>query len=146
VVDQVDQVYEVRTSAADYVIWVMGAMLLAGQAVFYVVSRDAVLLAIPGVLVACGLVGATIYWAFYAPLRAVLTDEGIRFEAKARQIFVRWGELDTVRSWGRFSGARSPLTFQTFAGRSIRMPSRIHDLHHMLVEIERRSPRTKVTY
>jgi hypothetical protein len=145
VVDKVDQVYEVRTLAAGYVVWVMGAMLLAGQAVFYVVSGDAVF-AIPGALVACVLVGASIYWAFYAPLRAVLTDEGIRFEAKARQIFVRWGELDTVRSWNRFSGASGPLTFQTFAGRSIRMPKRIHNLHHMLVEVERRSPRTKVTY
>jgi hypothetical protein len=145
VVDKVDQVYEVRTLAAGYVVWVMGAMLLAGQAVFYVVSGDAVF-AIPGALVACVLVGASIYWAFYAPFRTVLTDEGIRFEAKARQIFVRWGELDTVRSWNRFSGASGPLTFQTFAGRSIRMPKRIHNLHHMLVEVERRSPRTKVTY
>ena len=119
------------------------ALLLAGQAVFYVVLGDAVF-AIPVALAACVIVGVSIHWAFYAPFRAVLTDEGIRFEAKARQVFVRWAELDTVRTWSGFSGARSPLMFQTFAGRSIRMPKRIHDLHHMLVEVERRSPRTKV--
>jgi hypothetical protein len=44
-----------------------------------------------------------------------------------------------------FLRCRWALTFQTFAGRSIRMSKAVHDLHHMLVEVERRSPRTKVT-
>ena len=141
-----DEVYEVRTpSAANYVTRVVMVMAFAGEAVLFAFS-GAVVLAIPVAGFACFLVMLSIYGMFYAPFQAVLTDEGIRFDAKARQIFVRWGDLDAVRRWNRATGARTALTFQTFSGRSIRMSPRIHGLHHMLVEVEHRSPRAKITY
>jgi hypothetical protein len=84
-----------------------------------------------------------VFFGIWTPHRVTLNDSGVLLRAVVRRIRVPWAELVSVEPpwwdirhtalrWGRTRGL-AVLTLQAFP-----------DLHRMLVEIERRSPRTGV--
>jgi hypothetical protein len=85
-----------------------------------------------------------VFIGIWTPLRVTLDDSGVLLQAVVRQIRIPWEELESVEPpwwdirhvelrWGRTRGL-AVLTLQAFP-----------DLHRMLIEVERRSPRTYVS-
>jgi hypothetical protein len=86
----------------------------------------------------------SVLYGIWTPHRLTLDDSGVLLEAVVRRISIPWDELQSVGPswwdirhqslrWGRRRGL-AVLTLQAFP-----------DLHRILVEIERRSPRTYVS-
>lgn len=79
----------------------------------------------------------------WTPHRVVLDESGVLLEAVARRIRIPWDELESVEPpW--WDIRHEALRWRRSRGFAVWTLQAFPDLHRMLVEIERRSPRAHV--
>jgi hypothetical protein len=90
-----------------------------------------------------GIGGVGVFIGVWTPHRVELDDSGVVLHAVVRRIRISWDELESVGSpwWDVSHGS---LTWKRRRGLGVTTLQAFPDLHRMLVEIERRSPRTHV--
>jgi hypothetical protein len=91
------------------------------------------------IAIGCG----SVFIGVWTPHRVALDDSGVVLQAVVRRIRIPWDELESVGSpwWDVSHGS---LTWTRRGGLGVSTLQAFPDLHRMLVEIERRSPRTRV--
>jgi hypothetical protein len=98
---------------------------------------------VPGLLLLGGGCVATCI-GIWTPHRVVLDDSGVLLQAVVRRIRIPWDELESVEPpW--WDVRHEALTWRRSRGLAVSTLQAFPDLHRMLVEIERRSPRTRVS-
>lgn len=95
-------------------------------------------------LLLLGIGCVTLVVAIWTPHRVTLDEEGVLLQAVARRIRIPWDELASVEPpW--WDVRHSALKWRRTRGLGVVTLQAFPDLHTMLVEIERRSPRTYVS-
>jgi hypothetical protein len=84
-----------------------------------------------------------VFIGIWTPDRVVLDDSGVLLQAVVRHVRIPWDELESVAPpWWDFR--HESLKWRRSRGFAVVTLQAVPDLHRMLVEIERRSPRTHV--
>jgi hypothetical protein len=85
-----------------------------------------------------------VFIGIWTPHRVVLDDSGVLLQAVVRRVRIPWDALESVeRPW--WDVRHQSLKWRRSRGLAVVTLQAFPDLHRMLVEIERRSPRTHVT-
>jgi hypothetical protein len=85
-----------------------------------------------------------VFIGIWTPHRVVLDDSGVLLRAVVRRIRIPWDELESVEPpW--WDVRHEALTWRRSRGLAVSTLQAFPDLHRMLVEIERRSPRPRVS-
>jgi hypothetical protein len=78
------------------------------------------------------------------PYQITLYDDGALFEARRRQVVIRWRELQAVQfgPWNVYGGR---IVWEQADGRVLKTSASFTDVHRMLAEVERRAPHVLVS-
>jgi hypothetical protein len=96
------------------------------------------------VLVAVVLGAVCAFAGLWMPQRVTLDDDGVLFDALARQVHIPWDDLTSVSPVAVGYGSRV-LAWRRRRGKGVRTPLGFPLLHRMLSEVERRAPHVHVS-
>jgi len=137
------QTYRVARRMRVFVPVVFVFIACAGVGVLVGTLREGNLAGVVFVSVWFALAGAKAWWALMRmPWRIDLSDEGMRFVARSRQVIVPWPSLRSVRSpW--FDLNRQTIVWAWEGGR-LRTPGQWDGQHQLLTAVAARAPQADI--